>query len=129
MNADPEEEAFFTYGIDLGVASAVLALNAAGCVTTTSCRGGPGHQVAHPLIRVWADRLRGEILTNAARAAGCGLRVDEEGHATIEAPSVTETIGLGAALLERRLLFEALPPISAESTLLSSTAQASEVKG
>ena len=45
-------------GLDVGVMSAVAALSAAGCVTTTSCRGHRRHGEPSPLVRFATDEQR-----------------------------------------------------------------------
>jgi len=95
-------------GLDGGVAAAVFALNAAGCVTSMSCRGHPGYATEGfdiPRIRVFADAAQGAILAAAVRDAGCGLEIDERGTGLIYAPSVVEMIALAEVLLGRRAAF------------------------
>lgn len=56
--------------LDLAVAGAVLALNAAGYPTFYSCNG---HQHGYPDIAFWTRRTQVTLLEDAARAAGVGL--------------------------------------------------------
>jgi hypothetical protein len=56
--------------LDLGVAAAVRALNAAGCGTFTSCNG---HQNACPTIVLATTVEEVQLLKQAARAAEIGL--------------------------------------------------------
>jgi hypothetical protein len=63
-------------GLDLGVAAAVLALSAMGCVTITSCNGGflnDSHHEEHPLVVFYAEPDHTEFLLKAAAAAGVGI--------------------------------------------------------
>jgi hypothetical protein len=100
-------------GLDVGVAAAVMALNAAGCVTSTSCRGHPGlatRERDYPQIRVFADRARGALVAEAVAAAGCGLDLDNEGVGLLWAPSVQETIALAGQLISMRPRFDLVGP-------------------
>lgn len=100
-------------GIDVGVAAVVMALNAAGCVTSTSCRGHPGFASPdrdYPRIRVFADPDRGAVLAQAASATGCGLDVDDRGVGLLWAPSVQEMVALAGELISMRTRFELLGP-------------------
>ncbi len=56
--------------LDLGTASATLALNAAGCPTIMACNG---HQTGYPYIAFWARRERVPALRGAAEAAKVGF--------------------------------------------------------
>lgn len=57
-------------GLELGVASATYALNAAGCPTITSCGG---NSCGYPYVAFWARRADLEVLSDVARRAGVGL--------------------------------------------------------
>lgn len=106
-------EAIALGGLDVGVAAAVMALNAAGCVTSTSCRGHPavaGDGRGYPRIRFFADPSRASIVLEAALASGCGMEVDGEGVGLLYAPSIAETIAFAAEIIGRRDLFRDLPP-------------------
>lgn len=100
-------------GLDAGVATAVLALNAGGCVTTASCRGHPGryandHGRDSPRVRFMADPARATLVRNAAAATGCGFGV-EPPILEVFAQSVTEMIAFAQALVAARGAFDALP--------------------
>ncbi len=46
------------FGLDIGVASAVIALSAARCIPCSSCNGGAyggSHQERHPVIAFYAE--------------------------------------------------------------------------
>ena len=97
--------------LDVGVAAAVMALNAAGCLTSTSCRGHQGLASAdrdYPRIRVYAERAHGSLVRDAAIATGCGLDIDGDGIGLLWAPSVVETMGLARELIAMRPRFESL---------------------
>lgn len=64
------------WGLDMGVASAVLALSAAGCVPFTSCNGGAfggGHYEKYPLVGFYLPRQLATILPRIVADAGVGL--------------------------------------------------------
>lgn len=101
------------WGIDVGVAGVTFALAAAGCVTTTSCRGHPGYASPDrdfPRVRFYADAARARIVRDVAVASGCGFDFEPGEPAEIWAPSVTNMIAAAQRLLDLRATFEALPP-------------------
>jgi hypothetical protein len=114
LDGDLEDwELLGTYGLDLGVAAAVPALSASGCVTSTSCRGHAGRSGPdryYPKVRFLSDRVRGELVSRAAASAGCGFGVDDEGVGMIWAPSVAEMMDFAAELSSCRSAFDALLP-------------------
>jgi hypothetical protein len=90
-------------GLDIGVAGLVFALNATGCVTSTSCRGHPGSaRVAsdHARVRVFATPSLGARIAAVVATSGCGLTIDDDGVGLIYAPSVVETIALAELLID-----------------------------
>lgn len=113
LDGDLEDwELIAVRGLDVGVAAAVMALSAAGCLTSTSCRGHPelhrsGSGSEYPVIRFYADSARGTMVAAAAAAAGCGFAVDE-GVGSIWAPSIAQTLGLAGGLLAMRPEFDLL---------------------
>lgn len=100
-------------GLDAGVATAVLALNAAGCVTTTSCRGHQGRYASDdghdfPRVRFMADRARARLVRDAAVKSNCGFGV-EPPIVEVFARSLTEMMAFAAQMLAVRSAFDALP--------------------
>lgn len=99
-------------GLDVGVAAAVYALNAAGCVTTTSCRGHPGKYASagrdFPRVRFLTDAARAELVRAAAGASGCAFGV-EPPIAEVFARTVTEMMAFVNHMLAARPSFDALP--------------------
>lgn len=69
--------------LDLGVASATLALNAAGCPTITACNG---HVTGYPYVAFWARKNRVELLSRLAREAGIGFGNADLGALEVYAP-------------------------------------------
>jgi len=64
------------YGLDLGVASAVIALSAVGCVPCASCNAGAfggSHHEGYPLVVFFARPAASELLLEAAAEAEIGI--------------------------------------------------------
>lgn len=77
---DIEEEsyqgAFDLCGLDVGVASTVAMLSAAGMITCSSCNGGAfggSHHEVHPLVAFFAKPFHLPILMRCAEKANVGL--------------------------------------------------------
>lgn len=99
--------------LDLGVISAVAALAAAGCVSTTSRRGHRQTGEANPFVRFATDDLRLPHLREAAMAAKCGLLVDSVGMVQPYPVDVRAFIEFARQLLLRRgALFAIETPVS-----------------
>jgi hypothetical protein len=78
---DFDHDDFFEYAfLDLGVASATLALNAAGCPTLTSCNG---HYTGYPWIGFLCRPDKLPLVHEAANLAQVGLINADDG--TVEA--------------------------------------------
>ena len=82
------EEYCALYGLDVGVAAAVVALSAANCAPFASCSGGVGHHEAHPCIGFYCRKGRVRNLLKAAESARCGLGDGEYGFLVLYAQSV-----------------------------------------
>ncbi len=98
--------------LDVGVASLVLGLAAAGCVTTWSCRGHPGYASAErdfPKVRFYADPEHARLVRELAIERGCGFGWDAAGIFEVWAPSINETIAMAEAVIGSRHRFESLP--------------------
>jgi hypothetical protein len=68
--------------LDIGVASAAIALSALGATPVGSCNaGGFGghHQARYPYVAFYVDAGAAEVILAVAQAATVGLRVDETG--------------------------------------------------
>lgn len=73
-----ENDDVVIYGLDIGVASTVVALSAAGCVPCVSCNGGTfgdHHYEKHPLVVFYARREFVDLLLARAEDAGVGLEL------------------------------------------------------
>jgi hypothetical protein len=97
-----DQEAAELFYLDLGVASAVLALSAAHCVPLYSCNGEKGHSEEFPVVIFRARPARVPDLLEAADEAGCGLINVDDGRLMVYAGHVRTMIGFARALLARR---------------------------
>lgn len=99
--------------LDLGVASATLALNAAGCPTITACSG---HVAGFPYVAFWARTTKVDLLCRVAEAAGVGVVNAEDGLLNVYAlPSDFHAMirfarGLRQASAELRRIRTERPP-------------------
>jgi hypothetical protein len=114
LDEDLEDwQAMALRGLDVGVAAAVLALSAAGCATSSSCRG---HHAQHPSpfvvpeVVFWTNPERAGVIREVAAKVGCAFGVGDEGRASVWAPSVVEMAEFAGALLAERATLDALSP-------------------
>jgi hypothetical protein len=105
-----DEEAALSGYLELGVTGLCIALNAAGGVTASSCRGHSDSPCDLPQVILACDKSRGEVLLDLARQAGCGIENFGTTGLVLYAASVGELLRLGELVLESRERFEALPP-------------------
>ncbi|WP_231029255.1 hypothetical protein [Sphingomonas sp. IC-56] len=97
--------------LDLGVASTVAALSAAGCITISSCNGGAHgdhHHERYPLVAFYARRQHVPLLLSAAELAGVGIENDPDGALVVYADALDRMSAFAAALLADRARYEAL---------------------
>ena len=104
-----EEAALYGY-LELGVSGLCIGLNAAGCVTASSCRGHANMPNPLPQVILSCDQPRAELLVDLARKTGCGIENFERTGIVVYAASVADLLRLGELVLESRERFEALPP-------------------
>jgi hypothetical protein len=74
------------WGLDIGVASATIALSALGAISVGSCNaGGFGghHQGAYPYVSFFLGGAPPEFVVSISRAASVGLRSEADGLAQI----------------------------------------------
>jgi len=99
-------------GLDLGVAGLVLALNAAGFATASSCRRHVGRPPTGdgPFVFATGDADRIALLTPLVADAGAGLDQGALGEGfAVYATSLTALMRLASLVLRARRQFEALP--------------------
>lgn len=85
--ADGVADEFFT-SLDPGIASATLALGAAGCIPFWSCNGGAFggvHSSSVPIVRFFARPALASLLSECAGRAGVALSQDEHGRCAVTA--------------------------------------------
>ena len=91
-------------GLDIGVASAVVALSAAGAIPFSSCNAGAyggSHHEEHPLVAFFAKPKQLVFLLEAAEEAGVGLEGDSSGAVVLYADDIRNMPKFASAL-ERR---------------------------
>ena len=87
--------------LDLGVASATLALSAAGCIPFTSCNGGAFggvHSEEYPLVAFYLPQSAVDQVERAARRSGVGLHHDQQGLVHVYAPFLSRMVMFAASL-------------------------------
>ncbi|NWM10604.1 hypothetical protein, partial [Escherichia coli] len=98
-------------GLEIGVASTVAALSAAGCVPFASCNGGAfggPHHESHPLVVFCARREHLPLLLAAAELTGVGMESGQMGEVMVYADDIRRMPAFAATLLENRDLFDGL---------------------
>jgi hypothetical protein len=95
--------------LELGVSALCIALNTAGLVTASSCRGHAESARDLPQLLLACDRQRAKILMLLAEQAGCGLENFEATGLALYAASIADFLELAEAVLAERSRFESLP--------------------
>jgi len=98
-------------GLDLGVASTVVALSAARCIPFTSCNAGVfggGHLEAYPLVGFFLRRQLAHLVLSAAAEADIGLENTDDGAVLAYATHVRQFRMFAEALISRRQLLDAV---------------------
>ncbi len=93
---DPIEE---LCGLDVGVASAVLAVSALGAIPVSSCNGGcfgSPHQAQHPYVAFYLPKDRAARVLDLAEPADVGLCVDQDGIAQIYGRTIHDLLRFAA---------------------------------
>lgn len=101
---DPED----LWGLDIGVASTVIALSAAGRIPCTSCNGGcfgDGHHEGYPLVLFCTMPAGVPYLLEAAEEAKVGLVNEDSGAMLVNADDISRMMLFASALIERRQYF------------------------
>jgi hypothetical protein len=119
---DPEEEVSIIeeeydesgvelYGLDLGVASTVIALSAARCVPFSSCNGGAfggRHNEAHPVVASYVRPATANLLLEVAAEIDIGLESSAHGWLVLFSDDVRKFPRLADAMIRRRREFNSL---------------------
>ncbi len=99
------------YGLDIGVASAVVALSAARCIPFSSCNGGAfggSHHESHPVVAFFAQPEITPLLLECAEEAGSGLSMSEFGSLIVYADDIRNMRAFACALIKRKTAFRKL---------------------
>ncbi|GHH44041.1 hypothetical protein [Lentzea cavernae] len=108
-----DEEPTPLEGLELGVYSAVLALNAAGFLTAASCRGHISEHAwaTYPVVFFATDKARAQVLQPIASKAGCGFAIDPHRPAllTVYARSSRSMMLMAEMVMENRAQFPEEP--------------------
>jgi hypothetical protein len=99
------------WGLDIGVASAVVALSAARCIPCTSCNGGcfgDHHHENYPIVSFYAKPAWVPYLLAAAEEAEVGLINDDRGSILVYADNISSMMLFASALIARRKKFAQL---------------------
>jgi hypothetical protein len=124
IDEESYEEPERLMGLDIGVASLVVALSAAGCVPFSSCNAGAfggSHREWHPVVVFCARKAAIGPLLECAERAGAGLIRDESGHLIAYANDIRKMRLFTRAVMDRREEFDALK-VQCEQQLAGDTA-------
>jgi len=111
IEAEWDEEPPELYGLDLGVASTVVALSAVRCIPFASCNAGTfggRHRECYPLVAFYARQRILDLLAECAVKAHIGLVVEETGELVAYATDITHMRAFADALIRRRSDFRAI---------------------
>jgi hypothetical protein len=120
--SDPEEEVSVIdeeydesgaelFGLDIGVASTVIALSAARCVPFSSCNGGvfgDRHNEAHPVVASYARPATANLLLEVAIEVDLGLESSAHGWLVLFSDDLRKFPKFADAMIRRRKEFNAL---------------------
>lgn len=99
------------YSLDLGIASSVIALSAAGCIPFSSCNGGlftEDHREEYPLVAFYARIEHVPLLLACAEISGCGLSQGSDGAVVLYGQSIFELRSFASKIIERNSEFREL---------------------
>jgi hypothetical protein len=105
---DPGDDLF---GLDLGVASSVICLSAAGCVTFASCNAGAfggRHHERYPLVAFFARPQMIAHIDEATGKAGIGLENSASGHLIAYANDIRDMRRFAKELIKNARRFAAI---------------------
>jgi hypothetical protein len=98
------------YGLDIGVASTVLALSAARCVPFSSCNGGVfggKHHEVYPVVAFYAKPETANLLLSVATEVGIGIENDGYGSLVMFTDDIRKFPTCADAMIRRRKEFNA----------------------
>jgi hypothetical protein len=106
-----DESEIELYGLDIGVASTVVALSAARCVPFASCNGaafGGRHHEVYPLVAFYAKPASANLLVEIATEADIGIENGEYGCLVVLSDDIRKFPRFADAMIRRRKEFNAL---------------------
>lgn len=98
------------FGLDIGIASTVIALSAASCIPCSSCNGGAyggTHHELYPTVAFFAKPQQIDLLLQCATEANIGIENQESGVVVAYADDIRNMRTFAAALMEREAEFRA----------------------
>jgi hypothetical protein len=93
------------FGLDIGVASTVIALSAAGCVPCSSCNAGAyggTHHELYPTVAFFAKPKHINLLLQCALEANVGIENDSSGAVVVYADDIRNLRTFACALVRRK---------------------------
>ena len=106
-----DSNTFGLFGLDIGVASAVLALSSARCIPFTSCNAGAFggyHAEEYPVVAFYAKVPSIPLLLECAEEAGTGLVNSALGSLITYTDDIRKMRRFAKAIIERRGAFRNL---------------------
>jgi len=106
-----DESEIELYGLDIGVASTVVALSAARCVPFASCNGGVfggRHHEVYPLVAFYARPATANLLLAIATEADIGLENNGYGSLVVFSDDIRKFPAFADAMIRRRKELNAL---------------------
>lgn len=100
------------FGLDPGVASAVLSLSASGCIPVTSCNGEDKHLERYPIVLFWLRKERVIEILQIAEVSECGLVHAENGwlgQVLLYSTNLLHMMHFAKLLIERRKQLTPIP--------------------
>jgi hypothetical protein len=110
------------YGLDIGVASTVIALSAAGCVPGASCNGGAfgdHHHEIHPLVVFFARSQMAPLLLSLAEKSEVGLSPTFDGALLVFADDIRRMRKFADILIQNRASLKSNLQLRAKQMRLS----------
>ena len=99
------------FGLDIGIASSVVALSAARCVPFSSCNAGAyggSHHEDHPVVAFFARSATANLLLECAQESKTGLENSHQGSLIAYANDIRRMREFADAIIARRREFRSL---------------------
>ena len=99
------------YGLDIGIASTVVALSAARCIPFSSCNGGTfggSHHELHPVVAFFSRPETFSLLSECAEKTNSGLSLGQMGNLIVYVNDIRNMRAFAWALISRRSFFRNL---------------------